>query len=107
MTAATATAALRHIVMFSFKEGTTPERIDALVAGLGGLRHAIPQIAGYEWGTNVSPENMNDGFTHCFTLTFTSAEDRDAYLVHPAHQAFVGTLGDCVQRALVVDYWVQ
>lgn len=103
----TATAKLRHIVMFSFKDGTSADRIDTLVDGLGALRHAIPEIVDYEWGTNVSLEDLNDGFTHCFTLTFASAPDRDAYIVHPAHQAFVATLGDCVERALVLDYWAK
>jgi hypothetical protein len=71
------------------------------------LPSAIPGIVAYEWGTNVSPEGLNDGFTHCFTLSFAKAEDRDAYLVHPAHQAFVQTLGPCLERSLVVDYWTR
>ena len=61
----------------------------------------------YEWGTNVSPEGLNDGFTHCFTLTFESAEARDGYLVHPAHGRFVDTLGASLARSLVLDYWAQ
>jgi len=61
----------------------------------------------YEWGTNVSPEGLNDGFTHCFTLTFASAEARDGYLVHPAHSRFVDTLGASLARSLVLDYWAR
>lgn len=103
----TSPAALRHVVLFSFKAGATASQVDAVVAGFGQLPAAIPGIAGFEWGTNVSPEGLNDGFTHCFTLTFASSEARDAYLVHPAHQRFVDTLGVCLERALVVDYWAQ
>ncbi len=98
---------LRHVVLFSFKEDASAESVDAVVADFGKLPGEIPGIVSYEWGTNVSPEGLNDGFTHCFTLSFASNEDRDAYLVHPAHERFVGTLGGCLARSLVVDYWTQ
>ena len=98
---------LRHVVLFSFKNDASPEAVDAVVAGFSTLPVAIPGILAYEAGTNVSPEGLNDGFTHCFTLTFAAAEDRDTYLDHPAHQRFVGTLGACLERSLVVDYWAR
>lgn len=98
---------LRHVVMFTFREDASREAVDAVVADFGRLPAEIPGIAAFEWGTNVSPEGLNDGFTHCFTLTFGSNEDRDVYLVHPAHTAFVATLGACLARSLVVDYWAK
>jgi hypothetical protein len=96
---------LRHVVLFSFKDDASAEQVQSIVSGFGALPAAIPDIVAYEWGTNVSPEGLNDGFTHCFTLTFASAEDRDTYLTHPEHQRFVGTLGGCLARSLVLDYW--
>lgn len=102
-----ATPSLRHVVLFAFKEQASQEAVDAVVAGFGRLPAEIPGIKAYEWGTNVSPEGLNQGFTHCFTLTFASDADRDAYLVHPAHQRFVETLGSCLERSLVLDYWTQ
>jgi len=104
---ATQATSLRHVVLFSFKNTATAEQVNAIVSGFSNLPGAIPGIVAYEWGTNVSPEGLNDGFTHCFTLTFAKAEDRDAYLVHPAHQAFVSTLGASLERSLVLDYWAQ
>ena len=106
MTATTAST-LRHVVLFSFKHDADADQVQSIVDGFAALPRAVPGITGYEWGTNVSPEGLNAGFTHCFTLTFKSAEDRDAYLVHPAHQAFVGKLGPVIERPLVVDYWAQ
>lgn len=100
-------AYLRHVVLFSFKNEATAEQVNSVIADFGALKEAIPGILAYEWGTNVSPEGLNDGFTHCFTLTFGKAEDRDAYLVHPAHQRFVETLGNCLARSLVLDYWTR
>ncbi|MGJ7917723.1 Dabb family protein [Massilia sp. LXY-6] len=98
---------LRHVVLFAFKEGATVEQIDAIVTGFGRLKDLIPGITTYEWGSNVSPEGLNQGFTHCFTLTFASEEDRNVYLLHETHQAFVDTLGACLERSLVIDYWAQ
>lgn len=102
-----ANSSLRHVVLFAFKEGAGHEAVDAVVADFGRLPAQIPGITGYEWGTNVSPEGLNQGFTHCFTLTFAGDAERDAYLVHPAHQRFVDTLGSCLERSLVLDYWTQ
>lgn len=96
---------LRHVVLFAFKSSASSEQVERVVSDFGTLKDAIPGILSYEWGTNVSPEGLNDGFTHCFTLTFPSNEARDDYLVHPAHQGFVATLGACLERSLVVDYW--
>lgn len=98
---------LRHVVLFSFKASAGPGQVEGVVAGFGALKDAIPGIEAYEWGTNVSPEGLNDGFTHCFTLTFASEQARDGYLVHQAHQDFVATLAACLERSLVVDYWTQ
>jgi len=98
---------LRHVVLFKFRDDASLDAVNAVVADFGKLPAAIPGIAAYEWGTNVSPEGLNNGFTHCFTLSFASDAERDAYLVHPAHERFVGTLGSCLERSLVVDYWTQ
>jgi hypothetical protein len=106
MTATTSTT-LRHVVLFAFKDEASADQVQSIIDGLGALPAAIPGIDAYEWGTNVSPEGLNDGFTHCFTLTFGSAEARDTYLDHPAHQAFVGTLGGVLARSLVLDYWAK
>jgi hypothetical protein len=53
----------------------------------------------------VSPEGLDQGFTHIFTLTFASKEALEkSYLHEPAHQEFVAMLGDVLEKALVVDY---
>ena len=102
-----ASTALRHVVLFAFKPSIDADAVASIIAGFGALKDAIDGIVSYEWGTNVSPEGLNDGFTHCFTLTFASNEDRDAYLVHPEHQRFVTQLLPTLERSLVLDYWAQ
>lgn len=96
---------LRHVVSFKFKEGTSEAKIKEIEAAFTDLPNKIPQIVGYEWGLNNSPEGLNKGFTHCFFLTFKSEEDRAAYLPHPDHKAFGALLGDVLADVFVFDYW--
>jgi Stress responsive A/B Barrel Domain len=98
---------LRHVVMFKFSENTTPATIQKIEASFAALTHQISEIKGFEWGTNSSPEGLNQGLTHCFILTFTSDKDRNAYLIHPAHKAFGASLGKDVEKVTVVDFWVK
>ena len=100
-----ATPLLRHVVLFAFHERAAPADVDQIRAAFCRLPAAIETIVDLEWGLNNSPEQINDGFTHCFLLTFGSEQDRDDYLVHPAHQAFVAGLQPHLAKALVVDYW--
>jgi hypothetical protein len=98
---------LRHVVLFKFKDSSTPEDVTRIVAAFQKLPAKIKEIAGFEWGTDVSPEGKAQGFTHCFLLTFATAADRDAYLPHPAHKEFVALLGPHIDKVCVVDYWTQ
>jgi len=98
---------LQHVVSFKFKESATAEQIDELVKAFGQLERKVKEIAGYEWGTNVSPENHAKGFTHCFIVTFKTEKDRDTYLTHPAHLEFVKLVGPIVDDVFVIDFWSQ
>jgi len=95
---------LRHVVLFKFKDGTTADQVRTIEEKFGGLKSRIPGIIGYEWGTNVSPEMLDQGFTHCFFVTFPDAAARDAYLPHPAHKEFVEVLKPHLDKVLVIDY---
>lgn len=98
---------LRHAVYFSFKDSSSPEDIQMVIDAFRNLQNDIPGIQSFEWGENSSPEGLNRGLTHAFTLTFHSNEDRDAYLPHPAHQKFGEILGPHLKEVLVVDYWTR
>ena len=82
------TKMLRHVVLFKFKDDATPEQVKQVEDAFKAFPSAIKEIKDLEWGTNNSPENLNQGLTHCFLLSFESEKDRDAYLPHPAHKAF-------------------
>jgi hypothetical protein len=96
---------LRHVVLFKFKEDASEEDIEEVEEAFSALPDKISEISDYEWGTNNSPEGLDKGFTHCFIVTFDSEEDREVYLPHPDHQAFVEVLEPHLEDVLVVDYW--
>jgi len=98
---------LLHVVSFKFKPDAKKEQIDEVVAGFRDLKKKIPFIQEFSWGTNMSPEKLDKGFTHGFLLSFKTEKDRDAYLVHPAHKAFANSLGPVLADAFVIDYWAQ
>ncbi len=93
-----------HVVHFKFKAAATPAQIAQVEKDFAELKAKIDVVQSLEWGTDVSPEKLGDGFTHCWVLTFKNEKDRDAYLVHPAHKAFVTTLGAVLEKPLVVDF---
>lgn len=96
---------LRHVVLFKFKDASSKEQVEKLVSEFRALPKKIPAIAEFEYGVNNSPEGLNDGLTHCFLVTFKSEKDRDVYLPHAAHKAFVEQLMPHLEKAVVVDYF--
>lgn len=95
---------LRHVVLLSFKEGTSSRDIRNIESKFRELPKKIDEIRDFEWGTDVSVEELAKGYTHCFFVTFKNAADRDAYLPHPAHKAFVDVLTPHLEEVLVIDY---
>ncbi|HVV73927.1 MAG TPA: Dabb family protein [Verrucomicrobiae bacterium] len=102
---ASAAGRLMHVVAFKFKPSATPQDIKKVEVAFEQLKHKIPQVVTLEWGTNVSPEQRNKGFTHCFVLSFKTDKDRDAYLEHPEHKAFGKLVGPVLDDVFVVDFW--
>jgi hypothetical protein len=98
---------LRHVVMFQFKQSSSEADVQKVVDAFRGLPSKISEIADFEYGVNNSPEGLDGGLTHCFLVTFKSEADRDAYLPHPAHKAFVDVLKPHLEKVTVIDYWAK
>ena len=96
---------LRHVVLFKFKKEATAEKISEIEAAFAALPGKISEVHSFEWGLNNSPEGLNKGFTHCYFVSFKSEKDREIYIPHPEHQAFVSILKPALEDVLVVDYW--
>jgi hypothetical protein len=99
------TEVLRHVVLFKFKDSSTRQDIKEIEDAFRALPGKIDAIYDFEWGTDVSVENRQQGFTHCFVVTFQTEDDRAIYLPHPAHKEFGKILGPHLDKVLVVDYW--
>lgn len=98
---------LQHVVLFQFKSTAKPEDVKKIEDAFKALSSTIKEIKKFEWGTNNSPENLNQGFTHCFIVSFASEKDREIYLPHPEHKKFVALASPFFEKVLVVDYWQQ
>ena len=107
LTVLAADGPIRHVVHFKFKADADKALVAKVVTEFAALKGKISAVEALEYGTNVSPEKHDKGFTHCWIATFKNAADRDAYLVHPDHQAFVALLKPVLEDALVIDFVVQ
>lgn len=102
--AADADASYRHVVFFKFKDSAKAEEVKGIEDAFIELAKKIDTVKAFEWGTNVSPEGLNDGFTHCFFVTFADKAGLEVYLPHAAHQEFVSKLKPLLDKVCVVDY---
>ena len=96
---------LRHLVVFSWKPETPPEKLREIEAAFCALPAKISQIVDFEWGADVSIQGFDRGYTHSFLVTVASEQDRDLYLPHPAHAEFIALSRPHVEKLLVLDYW--
>ncbi len=96
---------LKHAVFFKFKDESSAEEVQTVVDAFAELSSKINTIKQFEWGLNNSGEGKDDGFTHCFMVTFDTEEGRDEYLPHPDHQAFVEILKPHLDKVRVLDFW--
>ena len=106
-TSARAAQKLQHVVCFKFKSSAPAADVKKVEEAFQALKKTIPQIAALEWGTNVSKEQHDKGFTHCFIVTFKSEKDRDTYISHPEHKAFGGIVGPVLDDVFVIDFWAK
>ena len=96
---------LRHVVLFRWKPETPAAKTREIEDAFRALPGKIPQIAGFEWGHDVSVGGFSQGYTHCFVVSFHSAADRDVYVPHPDHAAFIALSRPHVDGLLVIDYF--
>jgi Stress responsive A/B Barrel Domain len=96
---------IRHVVLLKLRDVVDAPQI---FSALKALQSQIPGIINISAGTDCSPEGLQRGFTHGFTVDFVGAAARDGYLPHPAHQK-VGAMivAAClggVDGVLVLDF---
>lgn len=84
--------AIKHLVVFEFKPGTTAADIARIMEGLQDLVGQVPGLLDFQGGAYSGPypgaTGLNKRYTHGFVMTFEDAAARAAYLPHPAHVRF-------------------
>lgn len=96
---------LRHAVFFKFKPTSSQADVDRVVQAFRELPGKIGEIREFQLGESIAESGRNDGFTHCFLLSFADEAGRAAYLPHPDHKAFGSALGPHLAGVFVIDYW--
>lgn len=83
---------IRHIVLIRFQPQVSEAEIAAFFTALPKLAAQVPGLLAYTCGRSESPEKLERGFMHGFTIDFADWAALQAYAVHPDHQSFGGTL---------------
>ena len=101
-----APTSVRHVVLCKVLSGAEAEFAEVM-AGLEGLRDHLV-MGPMAWGPNTSPEGLDRGYSHGFSIEFPTGEARDAYLEDTGHKTLGARLcGVCdggVEGLLVVDF---
>jgi hypothetical protein len=77
----------RHVVLLTFTDEATDDRVDQVISELHSLPSEIPEIRGYQVGRDAG---LAEGNSH--VVVVADFDDRDGYLVyrdHPAHQRVI------------------
>ncbi|XP_078436023.1 heat stable protein 1 [Wolffia australiana] len=95
---------VKHVLLAKFKDDVSPKTIEELIRGYANLVSLIEPMKAFQWGTDVSTENLHQGFTHIFESTFESVEGVAEYVAHPAHVDFAGIFLSALDKVIVFDY---
>ncbi|WP_417373802.1 Dabb family protein [Glutamicibacter protophormiae] len=76
---------IRHIVMFRFSEGFTPQIRERWIAGLEAMKGSIPGMLNLVHGPDVMKTDRS--WDHVIVADFHSASDIAVYNTHPLHEA--------------------
>ena len=93
-----------HMVLLEIPSDTKEELITEIFTELEGLENIIDGLLSFSGGPYSSPEGLNKGFTHGFTMIFESEEKRNAYFPHPAHEAVKNKLLAVITNVVAFDY---
>ncbi|TRW98693.1 Dabb family protein [Paracoccus sp. M683] len=77
---------IRHIVLIRFRADVTDAQIGAIFSQLDGIRAVLPGMGRFFAGRSESPEQIERGFLHGFTVDFDSWDALAAYQEHAEHR---------------------
>lgn len=95
---------VKHVVLFSFNFPIDSNEVRGLDQRFKQLPSLINEVADFETGVDISIENLAKGYEKAYIVSFRDEKDRDTYLVHPHHKAFVDSAQSIIKDALVFDF---
>lgn len=96
---------LRHIVIITFKPGTTADSIKALDNVYKDLSKSS-FVKDFEMGVNISSRDTSE-LKHVYVTTFASKEDMKSYQKIPEYSSLFKISLLIADDVSVVDYWVE
>jgi hypothetical protein len=98
---------IQHIVLLKIRAGITDAHVASIFAELPALKAKLPGILAIRSGRSESPEKIERGYLHGFTIDFTDGQALAAYQDHPDHKrigaALVGVTEGGIDGVLVFD----
>lgn len=91
---------IRHVVLAKIRPEITDAAMEELFAELRTIVDLVPGIGQIHAGRSQSPEGIERGYTHGFTVDFETWEALAAYQSHPAHRAVGARLVSYTQGGL-------
>jgi hypothetical protein len=77
---------VRHIVLIRFRPEVTEAAIAAIFDDLRSIAGKVPGPGAIHAGRSESPEQIERGYLHGFTVDFDAWEALAAYQAHPDHR---------------------
>lgn len=95
--------AIRHVVMFRWKDGVSAEHVEATGRGLAELPALVPSIRRYVFGPDLA---INPGnFDYVVVADFDDVLGYTTYRDHPDHKKFIATYtADYVAERAAIQY---
>lgn len=77
---------IRHIVLVRFRPEVTHDTIAEILADLQAIEGKVPGLLSIASGRSESPEKIERGYMHGFTVDFADWAALEAYQQHPDHR---------------------
>ncbi|NUB44213.1 Dabb family protein [Fertoebacter nigrum] len=98
---------IRHIVLVRFRPDVAETAIAAIFDDLRAIEGKVPGLSSICAGRSESPEQIERGYLHGFTVDFADWAALAAYQAHPDHQrvgaALVAHAAGGIDGILVFD----
>ncbi len=98
---------IRHCVLVKARPDAPAGELEAVFVDLAALKDRLPGMLAFAGGSDASPEGLQRGHTHAFTIDFADAAARDTYLADAEHKALGARLTAAaggIEGITVVDF---